>query len=243
MGTKSDRSSGSQHNPRGVTQGVTLVDPKSGNPVDTVTDTNGVRRIAVDGNFTAQNVQATVELDYQEDSVSIGDDVSGNKLKIEDDGSINANIEADAADGDNIGLKIQERNNSPSESQYTKRVTAITGDENTDTTSMDVSLHDHKGNEYKEENPFQVSTNYEKIIDVVLKSAWMKLAVYDEVVTNVSPDRQTITLDFKEDGFLIGTALINFTSDLSWSFTLERYLLEEDGTQLLDDDDQPLFLE
>lgn len=244
MGTKSNRSAGTQHNPKGVTQGVTLVDPKSGNPIDSVTDSNGVRRIAVDGNFTAQNVQATVELDYTEDSVSIGDDVSGNKLKIENDGSINANVEVDAADGDNVGLKVQQRNNSPSDAQYNKRVTAKTGTgANSDTTSMDVSLHDHQGNELTDRNPFQVSTNYEKIIQVVLKSAWMKLAVYDEVITTVSSDRSSINLSFKEDGNLIGEAIINFTSDLSWNFNLYRYLVDDDGSQLLDDDDTPLFLE
>lgn len=244
MGTKSNRSSGTQHNPKGITQGVTLVDPKSGNPIDSVTDSNGVRRIAVDGNFTAQNVQATVELDYQEDSVSIGDDVSGNKLKIEDDGSINANVEVDAADGDNIGLKVQQRGNSPSDALYNKRVTAKTGTgPNSDTTSMDMSIHDHEGNELTDRNPLQVSTNYEKIIQVVLKSAWMKLAVYDEVITTVSPDRSSINLSFKEDGYLIGEAIINFTSDLNWNFNLYRYLVDDDGSKLLDDDDTPLFLE
>lgn len=244
MGTKSTRSSGTQHNPKGVTQGVTLVDPKSGNPIDSVTDSNGVRRIAVDGNFTAQNVQATVELDYQEDSVSIGDDVSGNKLKIENDGSINANVEVDAADGDNIGLKVQQRGNSPSDALYNKRVTAKTGTgTNSDTTSMDVSIHHHDGNEVTDRVPLQVSTNYEKIIQVVLKSAWMKLAVYDEVITTVSSDRASINLSFKEDGDLIGEAIINFTSDFNWNFNLYRYLVDDDGSKLLDDDDTPLFLE
>lgn len=104
MSTKSNRSSGTQHNARGVTQGTTLVDPKTGLPIDTVTDTNGIKRLAVDGNFVAQNVQAFVELEYTEDSVAIGDEVSGNKLKIEPDGSINANIEVDASDGDNIAI-------------------------------------------------------------------------------------------------------------------------------------------
>lgn len=244
MGTKGNRSSGTQHNPKGISQGVTLIDPKSGNPVDTVTDSNGVRRIAVDGNFVAQNVQATVELDHNEDSVQIGDPNTGATLRIENDGSINANIEADAADGDNVGLKVQDRNLSPSDSQYSKRVTAKTGSgANADTTSMDVSLHDHSGNEFKEANPFQVSTNYEKIIQVILNSTWMKNAVYDQVITSVASNRQTATLDFKEDGFTIGMAFINFNSDLSWNFTLERYLLEDDGSQLLDDDDTPLLLE
>lgn len=159
MGTKSNKSSGTQHNPKGVTQGVTLVDPKSGNPVDTVTDSNGVRRIAVDGNFVAQNVQAFVELEHTEDSVAIGDENSGNMLKIESDGSINVNIESDATDGDNIGLKVQERNLSPDDTKYTKRVTAKTGSSDTDTTSLDVSLHDHSGNQFTETNQFPTNSS------------------------------------------------------------------------------------
>lgn len=242
MGTK-NRSPGSQHNPKGVTQGVTLVDPNTGLPVSTVQDSNGVRRIAVDGNFVAQNVQAEVNLDSDEDEVAVEDPDTGAHIRVELDGSINANIESDAADGDNIGLKVQDRTLTPSDNNYTKRVTAKTGTTDTDTTSMDVSIHDHLGNRHTEANPFQVSNNYEKIVQVVLNSAWMKLAVYDEVITSVAPNRQTITLDFKEDGSLIGKALINFTSDLSWNFTLERYLNDDDGSHLLDDDDTPLFLE
>lgn len=241
-GTKT-RSSGQQFNPKGVTQGNTLVDPNTGQPIDVVTDVQGTRRLAVDANITAQVPEIKVELDYNEDSVQIGDPNTGSTLKINSDGSIDSNTEVDAGDGDNVGLKVQQRNNAPTDTQYNKRVTATTGTQDTDTTSMDVSLHDHQGNQFSQSNPFQITTNYEKIIQVILNSTWMKNAVYDQVLTTVSPDRQTITLDFKEDGLTIGKAFVNYLSDLNWNFTLERYLLEEDGTQWLDDDDVPLFLE
>lgn len=123
MGTKSNRSSGTQHNPKGVTQGVTLVDPKSGNPVDTITDSNGIRRIAVDGNFFAQNVQATVELDYNEDSVQIGDPNTGATLKVNPNGSIDANIESDAADGDSIAV-VGTEDGTPGGTQHTLKIGA-----------------------------------------------------------------------------------------------------------------------
>lgn len=159
MGTKSTRSSGTQHNPKGVTQGVTLVDPKSGNPIDTVLDSNGVKRLAVDGNFTAQNVQATVELEYSEDSVAIGDPNTGTLLKINPDGSIDSNVEIDAGDGDNVGLKVQERNLVPSDNKYNKRVTAVTGTGSDNTaTSLDVALHDSLGNTYTSSNPLPVNS-------------------------------------------------------------------------------------
>lgn len=104
MATKSTKSSGSQHNSRGVTQGNTLVGPRSGLPIDEVVDSNGTRRLAVDANFVAQNVQATVDLDVAEDGVHIGDPDTGFTLQIESDGSINANVEVDAADGDNLAI-------------------------------------------------------------------------------------------------------------------------------------------
>lgn len=104
MGTKGTRSSGSQFNPKGVTQGNTLVDPNTGQPIDVVTDSEGTRRLAVDANITAQVPQIQVELDYEEDSVSIGDPNTDTTLKINPNGSIDANVEIDAADGDNIAI-------------------------------------------------------------------------------------------------------------------------------------------
>lgn len=108
MATKSTRSSGTQHNARGVAQGTTLVGPKSGLPIDEVVDSNGRRRLAVDASFTAQNVQAEVDLDVADDGVHIGDKDTGFTLRVESDGSINANIEVDALDGDNIAIKDSE---------------------------------------------------------------------------------------------------------------------------------------
>lgn len=105
MATKSNKSSGTQHNSRGVTQGNTLVGPRSGLPIDEVVDNNGTRRLAVDANFVAQNVQATVDLDVAEDGVHIGDPDTGFTLQVEADGSINANVELDAADGDNVAIQ------------------------------------------------------------------------------------------------------------------------------------------
>lgn len=106
MSTKSNRSSGTQHNQRGVTQGNTLVGPQSGLPIDEIVDNQGVRRLAVDA---AVNVELppnlTVDVDYQSgDSVAIGDPNTNTILKVNPDGSIDTNTEIDAADGDNIAI-------------------------------------------------------------------------------------------------------------------------------------------
>jgi len=103
MGTKG-KSPGSQHNPKGVNQGNTLIDPNTGQPIDVVTDVQGTRRLAVDANITAQVPAIEVELDYNNDSVQVGDPNTGATLKINPDGSIDANTEIDAADGDNIAI-------------------------------------------------------------------------------------------------------------------------------------------
>lgn len=104
MGTKGNRSSGTQHNPKGVTQGNTLVDYRTGEPISVTTDVNGIRRLAVDANVTATIGNIDVDLDFNEDSVQIGDPNTGFTLKINTDGSIDANIEMDADDGDNVAI-------------------------------------------------------------------------------------------------------------------------------------------
>lgn len=105
MSTKSTRSSGTQHTKRGVNQGVVLVDPITGLPVDVHLDNAGTNRLCVDANITVDEVTVdTRELDATTDNVGIRDETSGNQLNINNDGSIDANVEVDAADGDNIAI-------------------------------------------------------------------------------------------------------------------------------------------
>jgi hypothetical protein len=104
MSTKSTRSSGTQHNQRGVTQGNTLVGPQSGLPIDEVVDNQGVRRLAVDAAINANIGNINVDLDYTDDGVHIGDPNTNTVLKVNPDGSLDANVEVDAADGDNIAI-------------------------------------------------------------------------------------------------------------------------------------------
>jgi len=104
MSTKSNRSSGTQHTQRGVNQGNVLVDPVSGLPVSVTTDGTGKKRLAVDANITAQDIQVNVNLDANEDEVAVADPDTGAHIRVEPDGSINANTEIDANDGDNIAI-------------------------------------------------------------------------------------------------------------------------------------------
>jgi hypothetical protein len=101
--------------------------------------------------------------------------------------------------------------------------------------SQDVSLHDHSGNEYTGLNPVPVSTTYEKFFELIGNSKWMDLANYDEVVPTFAGN--DLTLTYKENGAILGIAVItDFPSNTGWNLTLTRYLDDDDGTPLEDDD-------
>ena len=111
MGTSSNRSAGTQVTKSGITQGNTLVDPVSGQPVNVIKDTAGVRRLAVDANLTADNITVdTRDLDATTDNVGIKDKVSGYSVKVNSDGSIDANTLIQAST-DNIGISDQTSGN------------------------------------------------------------------------------------------------------------------------------------
>jgi len=97
MGTKGTKSSGSQFNPKGITQGVTLVDPNTGNPIDVRTDTHGTRRLAVDANITVDDITVeTRPLTAATDAVRLEDPNTGAHVRVELDGSINVNAFSNA---------------------------------------------------------------------------------------------------------------------------------------------------
>ena len=86
---------------------MTLVDPKTGLPVAVVLGADGKYRLAVDANVTANISGVDVALDGvgpDGDNVYLVDNVTGNKFKINADGSIDANVELSAADGDNVAI-------------------------------------------------------------------------------------------------------------------------------------------
>lgn len=104
MATKSTRSSGSQPNVRGITQGVTLVDPKTGLPIDVVQDSGGIKRLAVDAQVSATIGQLQVNLDSDEDEVAVEDPDTGAHLRVETNGSINVNVDLNS-DEDQVAVE------------------------------------------------------------------------------------------------------------------------------------------
>lgn len=93
------------------------------------------------------------------------------------------------------------------------------------------------------DEPGNVSTGYEKILEVIGKSKWLYLSVYDQVVFASNAARTSITAQFYQDGYVTGLATISITDDLNWSFTLLPYINESDGTFLLLEDGSELILE
>lgn len=104
MSTKSSRSSGTQITKKGINQGVVLVDPITGNPL-TVIFEGGQYKLVVKGDGSGSSGGPTADVNIIS-SIPIGikDQVTGNILKINPDGSLDSNVEVDAADGDNIAI-------------------------------------------------------------------------------------------------------------------------------------------
>lgn len=103
MGTS--RSPGTQKTPKGPVQGTSLVDTSSGLPIDVV-ERAGKKRLAVDAEISANIEQVTVDLDYSEDSVQIGDPNTNKTLKINVDGSIDANVIVDGYTGTDNAMAV-----------------------------------------------------------------------------------------------------------------------------------------
>lgn len=123
MATKSTRSSGTQPTQRGVNQGIVVVDPVTGLPVTVVEDITGKKRLAVDAQVTATIGDINVELDFNNDSVAVGDPNTGARLKINPNGSVDANVEVDAADGDSIKV-VGTEDGLPNGTQHTAKIGA-----------------------------------------------------------------------------------------------------------------------
>lgn len=146
MGTK-NLSSGSQHNPRGVNQGITLVAHETGLPIDSVVDGGGVRRLAVDANVSIQNATINVDLQSDTDNVAIRNTANDNELLIQVDGSITTRIV------DETGTAFSNSNPLPVEITDTSiavELSALGGD------SVAVSGHQ---TQITKENEVSVTTN------------------------------------------------------------------------------------
>jgi hypothetical protein len=116
--------------------------------------------------------------------------------------------------------------------------------ESTSNGKLKIAVHDQNGEDFTIRNPLPVTGNFEKFFVLIAGANWMTLGNYDNIVPSFSGvNNEIMTLDYKESGNTIGTAIIDYTSEQDWEVTLNRYLLDDDGDALLDDDDSILNLD
>lgn len=82
---------------------------------------------------------------------------------------------------------------------------------------------------------------FERLLPLLTNANWMKLGNFDQVTPSFTDE--AITMSYFEAGVKIGQAEVKYVNDLDWEIKLERYINDADGDMLLDDDDEPLFLD
>lgn len=207
---------------------VVLEFVRNGSPQKVVEDTSDptnnrplpVKLSGVQGDVTieADNINLQVQLEGEYDSV-------------------------DNPRPDSIGIVAHERGLTQDQTKQLLRPTATRGSSDTDTVSQDVSLHDHAGDQYTQVNPLPVIGSFERFFPLIAASNWMKLANYDRVVPIFSNNNTVVTLQYYEDGNIIGDVVINLAAPFSWDFEMRHFLNDDDGSQLLNDDESVLNLD
>lgn len=146
-----------------------------------IKDSNGVNRLAVDGQFTADvDVQVTVNID----------------------GEYNALTNPDP---DDIGLIASTRNITPGKPHQVQRLTAKPGTVNTDVVALDISLHDHLGNNYTQANPLPTNKTNQLVPEN-----------HDEIVLTRDPSSFVITQAvYKLGGSTVATVAFDRDSFLN----------------------------
>ena len=88
-----------------------------------------------------------------------------------------------------------------------------------------------------------VDIRYEKLLGLLQNANWMNLANFECINPSFSADGNTITLDYIEGDIVVGQAIFEYTTDFDWSIKLKKYINDDDGEPLLDDDGTELLLD
>lgn len=83
--------------------------------------------------------------------------------------------------------------------------------------------------------------NRNQIFQLIAASQWMDLGVYNNVQTSFSGNQ--LTLSYYEHDHLLGIAVITFSNANTWTLAMSRYITEDDGEPLLNDDSTELNLD
>lgn len=88
----------------------------------------------------------------------------------------------------------------------------------------------------------EVNNNlYSRILPLLQNANFLKQANFDNIDQTYLGN--TATLSYKEDTFEIATVEVEFLSPTDWNIAILRYILDDDGSKLLDDNDTELNLE
>lgn len=149
-------------------------------------------------------------------------DEPNNRIRVDTGATFNISgeleIAIDAADGDNV---------------------AISDGTNTAAVNSNSQLEVHDADALTQLE--QINQAYERFIPLLANANFLKVANYDTVSPTLIGD--TIYLSYTEDTYEIAQVAFQFTDRYNWDLDIQRYILNDDGTKLLDDDDSFLLLE
>ena len=87
----------------------------------------------------------------------------------------------------------------------------------------------------------RVTDFWGSVSQAISSSNWMELANFTRIETSLVDNVMTLT--YYENNNLLGFAEITFVDSINWILNLTRYITEDDGTPLLDDDSTELNLD
>lgn len=115
-------------------------------------------------------------------------------------------------------------------------ITQIVGDTNYD------AKWSERASLFPAETPIEFfDRKYEQFLPILANANWMKIGNFTSVRPSFT-DENAI-LDYYEDEAYLGKATIRWVDDKDWQIDLERYINDDDGDILLDDNDEPLNLD
>jgi outer membrane murein-binding lipoprotein Lpp len=142
--------------------------------------------------------------------------------------SVNSSLDAIEEDTDDIRIAIQ----------------SIDSDIDVPLSTRATEVTQLSNNQELQDLNVRLETNnnlYSRILPVLTNANFLKLGNFDSIEETFLGN--VATLSYKEDTFEIAKATITFNSPTDWNMVLERYILDDDGSKLLDDNDTDLFLE
>jgi hypothetical protein len=148
---------------------MAAVDYKSAQPVRSEADGADARvQVKIVDSQNPGTQQMTVDSDSNAHVEVHGNDPTGTDkpLRVSEDGATKVDGLYDATlntKPSTTGVTAQTRNASYADSRQVERPTAKRGTSDTDTVSLDVSLHDESGNAYSQSNPLPVAMANEEI--------------------------------------------------------------------------------